>query len=66
MAKTEKEYIELLAKARHVIKEQQEIIDQLRGQVDWALRLLDQGQAIMKDLQEANDKLMGLLKLKEA
>ena len=57
MAKTEKEYLELLAKARKVMKEQEEIIDQLRGQVDWALALLEQGQAIMKS-QDAEIKLL--------
>ena len=62
MAKTEEEYIELLTKARHVIKKQKEIIDQLRGQVDWALALLEQSQTIMKGQQETNDKLMELLK----
>ena len=66
MAKTEKEYLELLAKAKRVIKEQEEIIDQLRGQVDWAIRLLDHGQEIMKDQQETNKRLIDLLKLKEA
>lgn len=62
MAKTEEEYLELLAKARKVIKEQNEIIDQLRGQVDWALKLLEHGEAIMKDQQKTNDELMKLLK----
>lgn len=62
MAKTEEEYIELLTKARHVIKKQKEIIDNLRGQVDWALALLDQSQTIMKGQQETNDKLIKLYK----
>ena len=62
MAKTEEEYIELLTKARYVIKKQKEIIDQLRGQVDWALALLEQSQTIMKGQQETNDKLMELFK----
>lgn len=57
MAKTEKEYLELLTRARKVMKEQKEIIDQLRGQVDWALALLEQGQAIMKS-QDAEIKLL--------
>lgn len=57
MAKTEKEYMELLTRARKVMKEQKEIIDQLRGQVDWALALLEQGQAIMKS-QDAEIKLL--------
>lgn len=57
MAKTEEEYMELLTKARKVMKEQKEIIDQLRGQVDWALALLEQGQAIMKS-QDAEIKLL--------
>lgn len=61
MAKTEKEYLELLAKANKVIKEQREIIDKLRGQVDWALELLKQSQEIMKNQHETNDKLMKLL-----
>lgn len=62
MAKTEEEYIELLTKARKVIREQKEIIDQLSGQVDWALSLLEQSQTIMKNQHETNDKLMKLLK----
>ena len=57
MAKTEEEYMELLTRARKVMKEQKEIIDQLRGQVDWALALLEQGQAIMKS-QDAEIKLL--------
>ena len=57
MAKTEEEYMELLTRARKVMKEQKEIIDQLRGQVDWALALLEQSQAIMKS-QDAEIKLL--------
>jgi len=57
MAKTEEEYVELLTRARKVMAEQKEIIDQLRGQVDWALALLEQGQAIMKS-QDAEIKLL--------
>lgn len=66
MAKTEKEYLELLAKAKQVIKEQEEIIDQLRGQVDWAIKLMDHSQEIMNDQQETIKRLIDLLKLKEA
>lgn len=62
MAKTEEEYMELLAKARQVINQQKEIIDQLRSQVDWALALLEQSQTIMKGQQETNDKLIKLYK----
>lgn len=57
MDKTEEEYMELLTRARKVMKEQKEIIDQLRGEVDWALALLEQGQAIMKS-QDAEIKLL--------
>lgn len=57
MAKTEEEYLELLTRARKVMKEQKEIIDQLRGEVDLALALLEQGQAIMKS-QDAEIKLL--------
>ena len=46
---------ELLSKSIEVINKQKAIIDDLRHQVEWALNLLELGQAIIKD-QEAKIK----------